>query len=113
MEVWDLFVIKRDENNSVVVEDIGKYLVERLGKVFVDLLGLPKLKHAVFDAYMVLGIHCFEPESMYIVKMVEIYWLEFILENPHNFLLEKSCKLEENAHDFGAALTGDFIFFIY
>lgn len=44
----------------------------------------------------VLVIHGLETEFTYVAKTIEIYSLEFVLENPHNFFIREACKLEKN-----------------
>ena len=113
MKIRDLFAKKRDKDSGVVMEDIDPYLIEQFAKVFVGLWGLAELEYAVFDANAILVIYGLKLESMHMAKAVKVYWLKLVLENPHNFFVEKTCKAEWNVQDFGRDLTGDLVLLIH
>ncbi len=82
------------------MEGVCPHLVEKLSKVLISSRNRAEPKHTIFNGNLVVVLQRVKPESIHVIKAVEVDWLEFIMEDPYHFLRGEAREPEDDAHDF-------------
>ncbi len=81
-----LLAYQRNENGGLIVKSIDPHLVKGYAKVLVRSRRFSELEYALLDADAVLVMQRIKSKSTHVAEAIKVDWLEFILEDSHNFL---------------------------
>lgn len=111
MKVRSLFAKEGYNDSCVIIEDICLYLIESLPKTHVDQQHFSKLEYIISNPNTIMDLSRVEMKFLHMMYLVEVDWLELVLENINDFLLKETCKVEDDVHNFWGNLNSNIIFF--